>query len=188
MAYKDEYEVARLYTTASFADKLKQQFEGKLKLRFNLAPPLFAKKDAHGYPLKSEYGGWVWPLLHLLARGKSLRGTNFDPFGWTEERRLERQLIVDYRALITSLLKTLDAHRLPQAVEIAALAEKIRGFGHVKMQAIKRYQADLESALQRLENGQLSIDQRKKQKGERYLMADGSSVTTPHTVQYASTL
>jgi hypothetical protein len=87
-----------------------------------------------------------------------------------------------------TLLETLDTHRLPQAVEIAALAEKIRGFGHVKMQAIKRYQADLESALQRLENGQLSIDQRKKQKGERYLMADGSSVTTPHTVQYASTL
>ena len=158
MAYKDEYEVARLYTTASFADKLKQQFEGKLKLRLNLAPPLFAKKDAHGYPLKTEYGSWVWPLLRLLARSKSLRGTKLDPFGWTEERRLERQLIVDYRALIMNLLERLDAHRLPQAVEIAALAEKIRGFGHVKIQAIKRYQADLESALQRLQSEDSSVN------------------------------
>ncbi len=150
MAYKDEYEVARLYTAEHFMEKLREQFDGKRVLRFNLAPPLLSQKDANGNLLKKEYGSWVWPLLKLLARAKWLRGTRFDPFGWTEERRMERQLIGDYRDLVASLLKTLDAETLSHAVELAALPEKIRGFGHVKERAVERYRAELAKGLQKL--------------------------------------
>lgn len=147
MAYKDEYEVARLYTERDFTEKLKQQFDGKLKLRFNLAPPLFSRKDINGNPLKSSYGPWVWPMFHLLASMRRLRGTKLDPFGWTAERQMERQLIVEYRELIISLLPTLDALRLPQMILIASLPEKIRGFGHVKATSVQQYRAALEKAL-----------------------------------------
>jgi len=149
MAYKDEYEVARLYTDGVFIEKLRQQFDGKLKLRFNLAPPLFSDKDAQGRPQKKEYGGWVWPVMHLLARLKGLRGTRLDIFGRTAERRMERQLIVEYREMIESLLTALDNRRLPQAVELASLPEKIRGFGHVKELAMNRYRSELEAGLRR---------------------------------------
>lgn len=148
MAYKDEYEVARLYTADSFGEQLERQFEGKLTLQFHLAPPLFSGKQANGYPLKKVLGAWVWPLLHLLARMKWLRGTRFDPFGWTHERRMERQLIADYRELVTSLISKLDPQRLPQTIAIASLPEKVRGFGHVKALAVKRYHAELDKAMQ----------------------------------------
>ena len=147
MAYKDEYEVARLYTDPAFMKGLKQQFDGKLKLSFNLAPPLFAKKDAQGQPQKAEYGSWVWPMFKLLAKLKSLRGTRLDPFGWTAERKMERQVIVDYRELITNLLSTLNAERLPAAITIASLPEKIRGFGHVKAASVERYREELKKAM-----------------------------------------
>jgi indolepyruvate ferredoxin oxidoreductase len=127
---------------------LKQQFDGKLKLSFNLAPPLFAKKDAHGQPQKAEYGSWVWPAFKLLAKLKALRGTRLDPFGWTAERKMERQLIVDYRELIMNVLSTLTAERLSAAITIASLPEKIRGFGHVKAVSVERYQDELKKALE----------------------------------------
>jgi indolepyruvate ferredoxin oxidoreductase len=148
MAYKDEYEVARLYTDPAFMHGLKQQFDGKLKLSFNLAPPLFAKKDAHGQPQKAEYGSWVWPAFKLLAKLKALRGTRLDPFGWTAERKMERQLIVDYRELIMNVLSTLTAERLSAAITIASLPEKIRGFGHVKAVSVERYREELKKALE----------------------------------------
>jgi len=147
MAYKDEYEVARLYTDPAFMKGLKQQFDGKLTLSFNLAPPLFAKKDAQGQPQKAEYGSWVWPMFKLLAKLKALRGTRLDPFGWTAERKMERQLIVDYRELITNLLPTLTAERLSAATTIASLPEKIRGFGHVKAASVERYREELKKAM-----------------------------------------
>ena len=159
MSYKDEYEVARLYTDSSFIAKLRQQFDGKLKIRLNLAPPLFAQKDAQGNPCKKEYGIWVWPALHLLARMKGLRGTRLDPFGWTTERRMERQLIIEYREMITSLLSTLDTRRLPQAVALASLPEKIRGFGHVKALAVQRYRTELETALRSVDRDQPAADE-----------------------------
>lgn len=148
MAYKDEYEVARLYSDPAFMHGLKQQFDGKLKLSFNLAPPLFAKKDAHGQPQKAEYGSWVWPAFKLLAKLKTLRGTRLDPFGWTAERKMERQLVVNYRELIMNLLSTLTAERLQAAIAIASLPEKIRGFGHVKAASVDRYQNELKIALE----------------------------------------
>jgi indolepyruvate ferredoxin oxidoreductase len=148
MAYKDEYEVARLYTDPSFIDSLKQQFDGKLSLKFNLAPPLFSKKDAQGRTIKTEYGNWVWPMFKMLAKLKSLRGTKLDPFGWTAERRMERQLIIEYRELIAALLTTLDAARLPSAITIASLPEKIRGFGHLKEASVRQYREELRKAMQ----------------------------------------
>ncbi len=99
MAYKDEYEVARLYTDGDFLKRVAEQFEGDYKLKFHLAPPLFAERDpANGHLRKSEYGPWMLAAFRLLARLKFLRGTAFDIFGRSEERRAERQAIVDYEA------------------------------------------------------------------------------------------
>jgi len=132
MAYKDEYEVARLYTSGEFQRRLQQQFEGDYQVRFHLAPPLFAKKDAQGRLMKQEYGPWVFKAFKLLARLRFLRGGAFDVFGRTEERRGERRLIADYERTVDELLAGLDAARLPLAVEIASIPEHIRGYGHVK--------------------------------------------------------
>jgi len=132
MAYKDEYEVARLYTSGDFQRRLQQQFEGDYQLRFHLAPPLFAKKDEQGRLLKKEYGPWMFKAFGLLAKLKFLRGGRLDVFGRTEERRMERQLIADYEATVQQLLEGLEDGRLALAVEIASVPEHIRGFGHVK--------------------------------------------------------
>lgn len=141
MAYKDEYEVARLYTHGPFLQRLRDQFEGDIRLRFHLAPPLWAKKDAHGRPIKREYGAWVLPVFRLLAKLRGLRGSAFDPFGRTAERREERRLIGEYEALVEELLAGLDAERLPLAVELASVPERIRGYGHVKQAAIAQARA-----------------------------------------------
>ncbi|MDY7578856.1 indolepyruvate ferredoxin oxidoreductase family protein [Herbaspirillum sp. RTI4] len=136
MAYKDEYEVARLYTDGSFIEQLKQQFEGDFSLTFNLAPPLFSKKDAQGHLLKTQYGPWMFRAFRLLAKLKGLRGGWFDPFGHSAERKVERRLVEDYCATLLILLPTLRRDNLTLAVDIARLPEKIRGFGHVKDAAI----------------------------------------------------
>jgi indolepyruvate ferredoxin oxidoreductase len=132
MAYKDEYEVARLYTSGAFEQQLRQQFEGDYQVRFHLAPPLFAKRDANGQLLKREYGPWVFTAFKWLARCRRLRGTPLDVFGRTAERRGERQLIVDYAATVASLLDRLDADNVGLAARIAGIPEQIRGYGHVK--------------------------------------------------------
>jgi indolepyruvate ferredoxin oxidoreductase len=139
MAYKDEYEVARLYTDGRFVEQLKSQFEGNFSLKFNLAPPLFAKKDARGHLLKAEFGGWMWTAFKLMAKLKGLRGGVFDVFGHTAERRMERALIAEYRAMVEGLLPSLDGAGYANAVELASLPEQIRGFGHVKEQAVAAY-------------------------------------------------
>lgn len=132
MAYKDEYEVARLQSDPAFLARLSAQFEGDWKLKFHLAPPLFAKKDAHGHLVKKAYGPWMMSAFRLLAKAKFLRGTAFDPFGRTEERRTERALIGEYEALIDEVLAKLTAGNRPLAVELASLPDGIRGYGHVK--------------------------------------------------------
>ena len=148
MAYKDEYEVARLYTDGEFQAQLKQQFDGTLRLRLNLAPPLFAKKDAHGVPQKSEYGAWVLSAMSLLAKLKFLRGTRFDPFGLTAERQMERQLVAEYRELVLGLLPSLNAENHTSLVKLFSLAQQIRGFGHVKQAAVDNYRRQLAHMLQ----------------------------------------
>ncbi|KAF1700794.1 indolepyruvate ferredoxin oxidoreductase family protein [Pseudoxanthomonas suwonensis] len=132
MAYKDEYEVARLYTGGHFQRRLQQQFEGDYRLHFHLAPPLLAKKDEHGRLVKREYGPWVFTAFRWLAKLKFLRGTAFDPFGRTAERRMERQLVEDYFATIERLLQKLDGGNVGLAAQIASIPDQIRGYGHVK--------------------------------------------------------
>jgi len=145
MAYKDEYEVARLYTDGTFQKTIENAFEGDFTLKYNLAPPLFAKRDAQGRLIKAEYRAWMGVAFKVLARLRFLRGTALDVFGKTEERRMERKLIDDYERSLTALSSTLTAGNLPAAIELANLPEHIRGFGHVKLanveQARRRWQA-----------------------------------------------
>jgi indolepyruvate ferredoxin oxidoreductase len=134
MAYKDEYEVARLYTDDAFRRQLSEQFDGDYRLEFNLTLPLWsALRAKDGVPRKSRIGGWLLRALPLLARGKVLRGTRLDIFGISAERRLERALVRDYQRQITDMLPLLTPANLGLAIDIAALPQRIRGFGHVKM-------------------------------------------------------
>ena len=137
MAYKDEYEVARLHTDKAFTDKIANMFEGDYKLVHHLAPPLTAKKNAKGELVKQPFGPWMRSAFGVLAKMKGLRGTALDIFGKTEERRMERALIAEYRACIDELLSRLSADNLALAVEIARIPEEIRGYGHVKERHLK---------------------------------------------------
>ena len=139
MAYKDEYEVARLYSTDEFMAKIKNQFEGDVTLQFNLAPPLFAKKDAQGHLRKQTYGAWMLKAFHYLAKLKGLRGTPLDVFGYTAERREERSLRDDYVQTIYGLLANLTVETLPKALAFAQLPQDVRGFGHIKEAGMKNY-------------------------------------------------
>jgi indolepyruvate ferredoxin oxidoreductase len=114
---------------------------------FNLAPPLLAKRNANGELIKREFGPWMFTAFRLLARLRGLRGTALDPFGRTDERRVERQLIDDYEALIDRLTADVDPQRLPCCVQLASLPEQIRGFGHVKERHLKAALARQEQLL-----------------------------------------
>jgi indolepyruvate ferredoxin oxidoreductase len=149
MAYKDEYEVARLYTTGDFQRRVAQQFEGDYTLRFHLAPPMFAKKDADGHLIKREFGPWMLTAFRMLAKLRFLRGGTFDIFGRTDERRTERKLIADYFSSIDTLLASLDAGNLALAAEIASVPERIRGYGHVKEAHLAEVLQRWQSLLQR---------------------------------------
>ncbi|HCY63513.1 MAG TPA: indolepyruvate ferredoxin oxidoreductase family protein [Oxalobacteraceae bacterium] len=132
MAYKDEYEVARLHADPAFMEKIAGMFEGDYKIRYHLAPPLWARRDAKGNMVKQEYGPWMLRAFRVLAKLKFLRGSTWDIFGYADERRTERALIVEYRKTIESLLPKLAEHNLAQAVAIASIPEEIRGYGHIK--------------------------------------------------------
>lgn len=134
MAYKDEYEVARLYSDGSFRRQVDATFEGEgLRFNIHLAPPLLARRDlATGLPRKMTFGPWILPVFGVLARLKGLRGTRLDPFGYTHERRTERRLIVEYVALVEEIVAGLTPANHALAVGLASIPEKIRGFGHVK--------------------------------------------------------
>lgn len=137
LAYKDEYEVARLYANGEFEQTLAAQFEGDYHLRFHLAPPLLAKRDPHtGKPVKREFGSWVLPFFRVLAKCKNLRGSVLDIFGYTAERKTERSLITAYEIDIDQLLEEATQKNLDTAIEIASLPQQIRGFGHVKQASI----------------------------------------------------
>ncbi|WP_179041450.1 DUF6537 domain-containing protein [Sphingobium lactosutens] len=112
MSYRDEYEVARLHADPKFIARLRHQFEGDFKITFHLAPPMLPGRDATGRPKKREFGEWMLPVFRILQRFKGLRGTMFDPFGYTAERRMERRLIVEYRALIRQVAARIDQSRL----------------------------------------------------------------------------
>jgi indolepyruvate ferredoxin oxidoreductase len=133
LAVKDEYEVARLYTDGAFMQSLGDQFERWDELTFHMAPPLLARRGTDGRPRKMRLGAWLMPALRLLAPARRIRGRWFDPFGHTEERKLERQLARDYEALIDEVLASLTADKHALAVAIAKVPENIRGYGHVKL-------------------------------------------------------
>jgi indolepyruvate ferredoxin oxidoreductase len=144
MAYKDEYEVARLYTDGSFVQQVKTEFDGdNLRFEFHLAPPLLARRDkTTGLPRKMSFGPWLMPAFRLLAKLKVLRGTPFDPFGRSQERRTERDLIGEYEAMLEEILAGLTPENHHLAVGLAAIPEKIRGFGHVKQRHLVVAKAD----------------------------------------------
>jgi indolepyruvate ferredoxin oxidoreductase len=156
MAYKDEYEVARLYSDGSFLKQVAATFQGE-NLRFNLhlAPPLLAKVDpVTGQPRKMTFGPWMLQVMGVLAKLKGLRGTPFDVFGYTHERRTERRLIADYIALVDEVTGKLSAGNLPLAVALAAIPEKIRGFGHVKERHLVQAKAEEADLLARFRAGE----------------------------------
>ena len=147
LAYKDEYEVARLYTNGDFYKKLNDCFDGDFKLKLHLAPPIFSKRDPHTRePIKSYFGAWMFSFMKILAKFKFLRGTLFDPFGKTKERKMERQLIQEYEQTIEELLRGLSDKNHSTATEIAKLPEYIRGFDLVKhrhMEEAKKREKEL---------------------------------------------
>jgi indolepyruvate ferredoxin oxidoreductase len=155
MAYKDEYEVARLYADPAFLRQVRNEVDGdKLRLTFHLAPPVLARRNrTTGEPRKMSFGPWMLPVFGVLAKLKFLRGTVLDPFGYTAERKVERQLVHDYEALLDELLAKLSPENHNLAVGLAAVPEKIRGFGHVKQRHIAAAKADEEALLERFRAG-----------------------------------
>ncbi|MEJ0078628.1 MAG: indolepyruvate ferredoxin oxidoreductase family protein [Alphaproteobacteria bacterium] len=159
MAYKDEYEVARLYAEPSFLAQVKNEVAGdNLTLKFHLAPPLLAKKDpVTGVAKKMTFGPWMLPAFRVLAKLKVLRGTPFDVFGYSEERRTERQLIADYEALLGEIMERLTPDNHHIAVGLANIPEKIRGFGHVKARHLTAAKADEAALLEQFRSGQAPV-------------------------------
>ncbi|HET8880711.1 MAG TPA: indolepyruvate ferredoxin oxidoreductase family protein, partial [Solimonas sp.] len=153
LAYKDEYEVARLYSAPAFREQLAATFEGDYRLEYNLAPPLLSKRNERGELKKRAFGAWVGIAFTVLARLRFLRGTPFDIFGYTRERRDERALIGEYERMIESLLPRLRGDTLPLAVEIAAVPDQIRGYGHVKDASIVKARARWRELLARFNAG-----------------------------------
>jgi indolepyruvate ferredoxin oxidoreductase len=148
LAYKDEYEVARLYTDGDFRKKIEGMFEGDYRMVFHLAPPLFARTDpVSGEPRKMRFGPWTFQLFKLLAKLKGLRGTALDIFGYSSERRTERALIAEYEETVERLLQGLTPQNHAIAVEIASLPEEIRGFGHIKARNLVAAQTKREQLL-----------------------------------------
>jgi indolepyruvate ferredoxin oxidoreductase len=138
LAYKDEYEVARLHADGELQKKVADMFEGDYKVVFHLAPPLLARTDPRtGEPRKMQFGAWMLGAFRILAPLRFLRGTPFDPFGYTEERRMERELIGEYERTVETLIKGLTAQNHALAVQIASVPEEMRGFGYIKKRNVE---------------------------------------------------
>ncbi|MFZ2737291.1 MAG: indolepyruvate ferredoxin oxidoreductase family protein [Burkholderiaceae bacterium] len=152
MAYKDEYEVARLHSDHGFQAKIQEMFEGDFKLNYHLAPPLISRRNDKGELQKRQFGPAMLLGFKLLARLKGLRGGMLDIFGQTEERREERALIEQYRASLEEVLQTLNLANLSQALVIAQIPEQIKGFGHVKARHLLKAQQDWTAALANFRN------------------------------------
>ncbi len=150
LASKDEYEVARLLTQPGFRQRLASEFSGDFSVELHLAPPLFSRPDPRtGRPRKRRYGAWVFPLLRLLAGARRLRGSFLDPFRYGAERRLERDLLRRYEATLATLVEGLTPEKHALAARIAALPQRIRGFGAVRQAAAERIRAEERELLDR---------------------------------------
>lgn len=157
LAYKDEYEVARQLTDPQFLARLGDDFEGDFRLEFHLAPPLLARRDpATGRPRKHRFGPWLLPLLRLLARGRRWRGRWYDPFRYSGDRRLERELLQAYEGWLERLLAETRRENLEQAAAIAALPGRMRGYGPVKAEAVAAARREARLLWQRFEHPELA--------------------------------
>jgi len=158
MAYKDEYEVARLHCDSGFLERLAGQFEGDWKIQVHLAPPLLARKDPlTGQPRKTAYGPWMLRAMRLLVPLRRLRGTPLDPFGWTQERKTERRLIAEYEALLDEIAENLNRRNHATAVALAQLPDAVRGYGHVKQAGIDRMHAERDRLLESFRSPRVQI-------------------------------
>ncbi|MGE3246849.1 MAG: indolepyruvate ferredoxin oxidoreductase family protein, partial [Beijerinckiaceae bacterium] len=158
MAIKDEYEVARLYTDGNFARQIARTFEGDVKLEFHLAPPVLARRDPNsGLPRKSRFGPWMMTAFKILASLKGLRGKAFDIFGYSAERRRERALIAHYENTLDEISRSLDPGNHAAAVAIAALPEKIRGYGYIKEAAMDRAKTEEAALMEKFRSGKAAI-------------------------------
>jgi indolepyruvate ferredoxin oxidoreductase len=157
MAAKDEFEVARLFADGSFAQQVAANFEGKPRFEFHIAPPIFGRKNSRGEPTKMSRGPWLMWLFKALAAAKALRGSPFDIFGHMPERRLERQLRADYETLLDEVAAGLTAENHAVAVALAAIPDKIRGFGHVKLRHIDSAKAEEKALLAQFRDGPAQI-------------------------------
>lgn len=150
LTYKDEYEVARLLTSPAFEQRLRNKYGAKAKVSYHMAPPVIARKSHHsGHPQKMKFGPWMRPVLKALAKFSFLRGTPFDPFGWTEDRKLERQLIPEFEALVDRAIACLDEASLHQWTERIEAVQRVRGYGHVKARNYEEWrnrESELEEA------------------------------------------
>jgi indolepyruvate ferredoxin oxidoreductase len=156
LAYKDEYEVARLYSDGRFIQQLEAQFQGDYQLQFHLAPSWLNKPDATtGQPRKRQFGPWMLKAFGQLAKFKFLRGTPLDLFGYSEDRLLERQLIKDYQRNVAELLTELNADNYRTAVALAELPEHIRGYGHVKQRSLDKAREQERQLKQQMRDGDI---------------------------------
>jgi len=151
MSYKDEYEVARLYTNGEFEKQIAETFDGKFEINYHLAPPMLTGKKPNGRPRKRAFGPWMMKAFRMLAKYKHLRGTKWDVFGYSAERKMERQLIEDYKTTINGLLGKLDDDNRHFASAIARVPDDIRGFGPVKEEAYKKAEAKKKDLLLQFE-------------------------------------
>src|SRR6185295_2494426 len=139
LAYKDEYEVARLHTAREFVDSIRRNFGSGARMSFNFSPPLFARTDpATGRPRKYEFGPWIAPVLRVLASLRRIRGTWLDPFRYSADRQLEREQLRRYEAALDRIEAELDESRFDVAVKLASLPHEVRGYGPVKRAAAER--------------------------------------------------
>ncbi|MCB1692644.1 MAG: indolepyruvate ferredoxin oxidoreductase family protein [Pseudomonadales bacterium] len=150
LAYKDEYEVARLYTDGKFEANLHEQFEGDFKLKFHLAPPVISPRDNQGNPKKLTFGAWMLPAFRLLARFRFLRGSRLDPFGYTADRKLERRLIAEYERMVDEIIPLIDPANLSIVESLLRLPSGIRGFGHIKQRNAENAAREKENLFTRL--------------------------------------
>ena len=139
-----------MHTSPEFSKRLENQFEGNYSLKIHLAPPLWSKRDPNsGEPIKSTYGAWIFGAMKILSRFKFLRGTAFDLFGYSEERRLERQLIREYEQLLEELLAGLQPENHSISIQLAELPEQIRGYDVVKKLHVRDAEKNRQELLDR---------------------------------------
>ena len=144
MAYKDEYEVARLFSDGRFKKQLENQFEGDFTLKYHMAPPLLSKRDSDtGYLKKRKFGAYMSFLFRMVTKFKGLRGTKLDVFGYSEERKLERRLPEEFHETAETLLSNLTIENLDTSINTLNLINTVRGFGHVKEQNYNQYRLNL---------------------------------------------